>query len=433
MSSAFVDACTENQHPAANVSGSVPSAAEASIAEIEPTPVTTKYKLGLVIVAAGMVLLMAAYLVLVLIVSYGVYYHLAQHSFLLKANGGNLVTLGAYLGPAIGGVILVFFMVKPFFAGRPPEPDRYTLMAESDPVLFAFIARICKLVRAPLPSRVDVDCQVNASASFRRGWRSMRGDDVVLTIGLPLAGGLTIQEFAGVLAHELGHFAQGAGMRVTYIIRSTSNWFARVVYERDEWDLKLVRAANGVDIRLGIFLHLARACIWLSRRILWVLMQLGRILSAFMLRQMELDADSYETKVAGSAAFAQTMAKLHALAAASQWAHLKMEESWQNRRLPENLPGFINLSVKNLAPELRGKVVETATQRKTGIFDTHPCDADRVRNAAAMNRPGVIHLTDSASSLFSGFASLSKAATRVHYESNFESRITEHNLVSHEV
>ena len=103
-----------------------------------------------------------------------------------------------------------------------------------------------------------------------------------------------------MLAHEFGHFAQGAAMRLTYIIRSTSNWFARVVYERDEWDLKLVRAAHGIDIRLGIFLHLTRLCIWLSRRILWVLMHLGRILSAFMLRQMEFDSDSYETKVAGT-------------------------------------------------------------------------------------------------------------------------------------
>src|SRR2546426_7750939 len=170
MSDAFVDACTENQHPDAGVSSSVLSAADAFIAEVEPTPVTAKYKLGLVIVAAGMVLLMAVYLVLILMVSYGVYYHLAQYSFLLKATRGSLVTLGAYFGPAFGGLILVFFMVKPFFAGRPPEPDRYTLTAESDPVLFAFIARICKLVKAPLPSRVDVDCQVNASAGFRRGW-----------------------------------------------------------------------------------------------------------------------------------------------------------------------------------------------------------------------------------------------------------------------
>ena len=152
-----------------------------------------------------------------------------------------------------------------------------------------------------------------------------------------------------------------------------------------------------------------------------------------MLRQMEFDADSYETKVAGSAAFAQTKTKLQTLVVASQWAHGKMEESWQNRRLPENLPGFINLSIKNLTPELRKKVVETATQKKTGIFDTHPCDADRIRSAAAMNQPGVIHLTEPASNLFSGFADLSKAATRFHYESNFELRITEHNLMSHEV
>src|SRR4030095_6972231 len=82
---------------------------------------------------------------------------------------------------------------------------------------------------------------------------------------------------------------------------------------------------------------------------------------------------------------------------------------------------------------LRKKVVETATKKKTGIFDSHPCDADRVRNAAAMNRPGVIHLTEAASNLFNDFENLSKAATRFHYESNFELRITEHNLMSHEV
>ena len=94
---------------------------------------------------------------------------------------------------------------------------------------------------------------------------------------------MNLREFAGVLAHEFGHFAQGTGMRLTYIIRTINGWFARVVYERDEWDINLEKAAKEVDLRIGIILHLTRLCIWLTRRILWVLMQAGHAISCFML------------------------------------------------------------------------------------------------------------------------------------------------------
>lgn len=60
------------------------------------------------------------------------------------------------------------------------------------------------------------------------------GNDLVLTIGMPLVLGLSLRQFAGVLAHEFGHFSQGAGMRLTFIIRTISVWFTRVVYERDQ-------------------------------------------------------------------------------------------------------------------------------------------------------------------------------------------------------
>jgi hypothetical protein len=51
-------------------------------------------------------------------------------------------------------------------------------------------------------------------------------------------------------------------------------------------------------------------CVWQSRRILWALMHAGHGISSFMLRQMEYDADSYETKLAGSDAFESTASRL---------------------------------------------------------------------------------------------------------------------------
>jgi hypothetical protein len=65
--------------------------------------------------------------------------------------------------------VLVFFMVKPILA-RPAGGKRpVELVADEHPELFALIRHICAQVRAPIPSRVYADCQVNASASFAAG------------------------------------------------------------------------------------------------------------------------------------------------------------------------------------------------------------------------------------------------------------------------
>ena len=83
-----------------------------------------------------------------------------------------LIQIALYLGPAVAGGILIFFMVKPFFGAKTKSrsPSRWDPVKE--PLLFAFVQKICGLVGAPAPCRIDVDCQVNASASLRRGfWR----------------------------------------------------------------------------------------------------------------------------------------------------------------------------------------------------------------------------------------------------------------------
>ncbi|HXP60605.1 MAG TPA: M48 family metalloprotease [Dongiaceae bacterium] len=408
----------EVEAPAAGFNGS-----------FEPMPVSLGYRIGLAAVCLGMALLLAVYVGLIGLAAYGVYYHLSIDAAMISGTGA-ATSIFLYLWPAVAGAVLVFFMIKPILAARPEQPPKYSLTPQSDPTLFALIGRICALVRAPLPSRVDVDCQINASAGFRRGLWSIRGNDVVLTIGLPLAAGLSRQEFAGVLAHEFGHFAQNAGMRLTYLIRAMSAWFARVVYERDEWDVLLVRTAYRTNGRLSIFVHLIRFTIWLSRRILWVLMYLGHAISCLMLRQMEYNADTHETCLAGSEAFARTAVKLRRLQAAGQLAGEKVQESWNRRRLPENLPAFINACIRNTPAELQAKV--EAAARKTRFLDTHPCDADRVKAASVLDRPGIFHNDQPASELFNDFDGLCRAATRFHYEHNLALCITEQNLVSHE-
>jgi Zn-dependent protease with chaperone function len=382
----------------------------------------------LAVVAFAMVLLPILYLALIVLAAWLVVLHLRYDTWMLERGSGRsgFWQLLLYLTPAMAGGILVFFMVKPFFARRAKAPELITLDPTKEPLLFAFVRRICSLVGAPEPSRIDVDCQVNASASLRRGVLSR---DLVLTIGLPLVSGLDMRQFAGVLAHEFGHFAQGAGMRLTYLIRHINFWFARVVYERDQWDLKLEQAARDSDWRIMIVLQMARGCVWVTRRILWGLMHAGTAISCFMLRQMEYDADSYEAKVAGSDAFEETASRLRVLNVATQMAYEDVRQSWASRQLPEDLPLLIGHKAGTLPDEVHQKLADSTSSAKTGWLDTHPCDADRVQECRRLKEPGVFRLKEPAMGLFGDFAAVSKAVTRHQYQKFMELEFTEQNLM----
>jgi hypothetical protein len=218
-------------------------------------------------------------------------------------------------------------------------------------------------------------------------------------------------------------------MRFTYVIRTINYWFARVVYERDSWDLSLERTARNTDWRIAIVLHTARGCVWLTRRILQALMYAGTAISCFMLRQMEFDADSYEAKLAGSQAFASTTLRLAALDAASTIAYQDIRQSWASSRLPANLPRLIDHRAGSLPPEVHQQLSAAHASAKTRWFDTHPCPPERIQTAARLNEPGVFHLTDPAAGLFSDFPALSQRVTRHHYEKDLELTFTEENLI----
>src|SRR5258705_5537457 len=146
----------------------------------------------------------------------------------------------------------------------------------------------------------------------------------------------------------------------------------------------------------------------------------GNAFSCFMLRQMEYDADSYEAKLAGSDAFELTASRLRILNVATQTAYEDVRQSWASNRLPENLPLLIDHKASSLPAEVQQKLSTTATSEKTGWFDTHPCDADRIREARRLSEPGVFRLCEPATRLVSDFANLSRTVTRHHYEKHFE-------------
>ena len=383
---------------------------------IEPTRPWHAYRVGLLLVAAIMLVLPLLYLGLIALAATAVWWHLTANTWILTGRSHSLWKLIGYVGPAVAGLILTFFMVKPVLARPAARVDPLPILPEDQPVLFRFIAEICRLVGAPIPNRIQVDCQVNASASFSSMARAVIKPRLVLTIGLPLAAGLTLRQFGGVMAHEFGHFAQRGGMRLTFIVRSINAWFSRVVYERDAWDEKLEQWSRDWDWRIGIMLIMARISVWCSRRVLAALMMLGHGISCFMLRQMEYDADSYEIKLVGSEAFIATSTRMRELNVAAQLGHRELYDSWMRKRLPSNLPAFMLRQGERIPAEVLAQI-RKAPEVATGKFDTHPADADRVRAAERAKSAGILVGGDvPATILFRDFNALSTAVTRHHYE-----------------
>lgn len=396
---------------------------------IPPRRVPWTYRVTLGLTAFAMVLLPLAYVALTVAAGYGVWWWAHVGTSVFSGSGGSIWRLIAYLGPLIAGAILVLFMIKPLFARPARSPASLTLDLERQPALRDLIAGICARVGAPMPVQVDLDCQVNASARLRRGVLSLGRRDLALTIGLPLAAGLTGRQLAGVLAHEFGHFAQGAGMAFTYVIRSVNNWFARVVFERDEWDEKLAEGSQ-LDIRIGIIFWLARGGVGLSRLILRGLMTVGHAIACLQLRQMEFDADYYEMHVGGSEAFVETSRELRRLGHASQAAFNDLGELWSERRLVDDFPAFVAHRRAGLGADALGKIDAAPLEEKTRWFHTHPSDLERTIQARALALPGIFRGDGPAAGLFHDFPGVCRETTEHFYREQLALKFKPEALVS---
>lgn len=332
--------------------------------------------------------------------------------------------------PLLAGGTIALFMVKPFFARRARQMQPLALDPQMEPRVYSCVNEICRLLAAPAPTRIQLDCAVNASAHFEGGWSGLFRNKLILTLGLPLVAGLSERELAGVIAHEFGHFRQGVGMRLSYVIRRVNGWFARVIYERDGWDETIESWAETEELWVNLMANCVRFGVWLSRRVLWVLMIVGHSICALLLRQMEYDADAAEITLAGSEAFESTTLKLAILGAEMSDVHREMRRTWDRQyQLPDNLPVLLAHRLARTSEERREKIRNGVGLEKTRVLDTHPSPADRVRAARRMAQPGFEISDAPATELFDNFDGLSRLVTLVHYEDDLNVPTSEEFLI----
>jgi hypothetical protein len=224
-----------------------------------------------------------------------------------------------------------------------------------------------------------------------------------------------------VLAHELGHFRQRSAMRLTYIIRSTNFWFARVVYERDSWDETLEELSHSADhVLIQFFAALTRLAVWLSRRLLWLLMLIGQLFSSLLLRQQEFDADRHAACIVGSSEACNTLRSLPLINAAMSATMGDLRGALAERRLPNNIPQLVASRVQAIPDEFRAVVWKAESASRTSWFDSHPALARRVQTVEQLQDPGIFSVHARAATLMTHFQSVCRLMTLELYRSRLQ-------------
>lgn len=384
---------------------------------IQPIRRPLLYRLSVTLVALAMVSLPVLYAALIAVSAWGVWWYATGvfPTAVVAALDSDFVTLAA--APIPAGIIAIVFLLKPFFGRRYRPPKPLTLARHQAPGLFRLVDELCEVIGAPAPARIDVDVRVNASAGLRNGLWSVFSNDLVLRVGLPLVDGLTLRQFTGVLAHEFGHFSQGAGMRLGFVIRVINAWFAEVVYGEDSWDRRLLHWFRTATASLVKFTtYLALECVWLSRLVLRLLMFVGRLLSTLLSRQMEFDADQAEARTVGSDTFMETSRLLHVLDVASASAHADLDVAWRSRQLSDDFPALIRANLRRITPEQVSTLLTRALRSTPTMYDAHPPTDVRIAHAVSPRWDGVCCGDGEARDLFEDFPALCQAASVHYYE-----------------
>ncbi len=322
----------------------------------------------------------------------------------------------------VAGPASVFFLIKPWFTGGTDDEEGLVLEPGEAADLECFVGLLARAVGAPGPRQIKLDCGVNAAAGYSGGWRGMLGKDLTLTLGLPLVAGLDLRSFAGVLAHELGHFSQCAGMRLAWMIMAVNKAFDRSVNQRDRWDQRLQDAARSDRGHVQLFGLATLSLVWAARQPLWLLMWAGRFISGFALRQLEFDADGYEIVFAGSDTFRKTSREIKLLGVGVDRALQLIGDTLPEGKLPKNLPMLARVQTQELSQRVRQAVEEEMMGRRAGIRAgaTHPSDRERIEVAESYGAPGLLHSRLLARVLFDDFDVSAERVTKRFYGSRFD-------------
>jgi Zn-dependent protease with chaperone function len=204
------------------------------------------------------------------------------------------------------------FMLKAlFFRSKADTTRDIEIDAAAEPRLFAFLHRIADQAGAPRPHRVFLSSRVNAGVSYDFSILNLIFPSKKnLDIGLGLINALTLGEVRAVLAHEFGHFAQGA-MAVGRWVFVAQRVAGHIIHKRDIFD-RFLRGISAFDLRIAWVGWIMRLIVWALRAVLDTVFSVVVRAQRALDHEMERQADLVAVTLTGSDTIVHALHKLGA-------------------------------------------------------------------------------------------------------------------------
>lgn len=262
---------------------------------------------------------------------------------------GLTVLLGSAYVFAGWGALFVF--IKPWLGPKYRTVSLYPMDREREPRFFAFVDAIADHIGAAHPDSIRLSLDVEAAVHRERiGEQGERGR--VLTIGLPLLRGISLPTWAGIVAHELGHFATRRARAGARLLHFYHEEFCGSLERPDAWDEALARL--GRQHPWGI--------VRVKARVLRLFVVVGRGLQSFcaflaapsmrlLARRMEFEADAVQTQLCGRDSIERTALEIARVTIAQARALSDLDQLWLTGRLCDDLSALIAHSANELRDE----------------------------------------------------------------------------------
>lgn len=263
---------------------------------------------------------------------------------------------------AAGALVRALWMVSRRKGGDEPG---LAVGREQEPELWRTVEELAQRVKTAPPDEIRLVGEVNAAVAEDTRFLGLVASRRRMYIGLPLLQTLTVDEMRAVLGHELGHYS-GAHTRL-----------GAPVYRGRVALIAAVQGLANHPFVQRLFSYYAKLYLRVSQAVS---------------RRQELEADSFAVAIAGRAAMAGALTKIHGTAQA--W-ELFMERYMGMAGLAGNRPASVFAGFRALMgdPVRQAELAKIAEQpEEASPYDSHPSLAERL--AAIELLPEPAHVPD---------------------------------------
>lgn len=321
-----------------------------------------------------------------------------------------------WASPAVLMFGLLYILMRPLFGGFKSYHGRVLLTHEA-PALFALTDGLSRQLNVKSPKKIEINNETAIRVDAYAGINSIYRDEYKIVIGAPLLMGLSLNQLAAILAHELSHFRDKQKKVAFYLMHHVSEWLYFRASGQDKFHQKLLKRMQKEDLSKFEYVEL-----WVWQRIhlvqqsaFYCMFSLHRKLTAWKSRQIELQTDAAAISFVGTEAFTSMLHQLRQIQNSQAAVSKQNDWAWKEGYLLDNYALAVALEASKATAKSELLFKQNEGKEVTRFC---PCDAARIAHANELGVKGILTANVRASILLENPGLVAKELTLLDYVSS---------------